>query len=984
MAVPPAPYFTPISPHELAHDDDDASRYSAASGSVTRAGQGMSVLYGGPEHGNQIGLGAQLRALLPRVSFVPGAGRVPGGGSAAAAVQPALSAQGAVKLTRAGVAPSEPTSAPAGMPGQLLPVLADSPGPSPTPCSSRTVSLLHGDAYSPAAASSSLMGDETDDGGERDTYKDPGGGEDPNAPAAEAEPQEQLAFAGAPRRGETLRLHDSQFDERYVRLAVRGADSVQVRAQAQAQAQAQAPTEIVSVGELPPAPPYRSYASTPPPCEDRTTATAMHISIPREIPSVSLSPQWRSRGWRQTLRQRARFRDSSPGAAGADLEAERTPPFAHYSPGGSLQPPTQSFLAFQNRKRAAARGEAYRQSRMSRGDRHQSQHQRKGAAAAGHGPYIHNWGMPTHWPQETTAPHRQHPYRYDPVNGSPRPDQRFASAYAGPGDGHGYARYSVNFNHPGQRPQGDDGRLPPSAFSPMTPSCRHTSGLPPGGRPRPPSSCDSDATPYGDGSGEGSLHSKSTARVSHAPNFEDLFFDLLFVANLAVYAEAQQLNSLGKVGGFLAYFCLLWWTWYSHSLFDVRFRTRPGIIKTYLVYYPQLLNRLVQVGIWVAFTTTGGQFVRLDFTSFSQIYALNRLSLALDYLIIVVDKARGVWRGSDVDGFAAPSVRLAVGAGVGAGFNGQPLPLGQAGDLERNSELYPETKRGDRMFKAHRPLVLAMMGKVPQADLARTGGLPAAVQNVTEKRRMERRLVLQRCLGPAIGLASTLVSVSALERRDPKYSHSLNSHFSVCPLPCPRQAFIWYMSSHISAGLMDANVRRSRSAQNSMGRFAVWFGATLTEIVLLFFAEWKTDMISLRHTQICERLALFAIVIVGEGFSVIGSTLNTLSPGLEKKATSGDRHFVPSDGWDMDVVMQAGATVLVLCFSFVTYYRDAMLELRHSSSLTILGWSFLHVVYFAAAALMVVGLRRLICFHSTISAFTVSGNNARLGRFVDC
>lgn len=152
----------------------------------------------------------------------------------------------------------------------------------------------------------------------------------------------------------------------------------------------------------------------------------------------------------------------------------------------------------------------------------------------------------------------------------------------------------------------------------------------------------SQPTPY---SGFGSFRSSQEGGGGAAPNFEDLFFDLLFVANLTVYSNSAQLSSLGEVGGFLGYFALLWWTWYSHCLFDVRFRTRPGLVKSGLVFYPQYCTRLCTIGVWVAFTTTAGQFSRGDFVSFSEIYALNRLVLGLDYFVIAVDQfRRDGWR----------------------------------------------------------------------------------------------------------------------------------------------------------------------------------------------------------------------------------------------------------------------------------------------------------------------------------------------------
>jgi hypothetical protein len=156
-------------------------------------------------------------------------------------------------------------------------------------------------------------------------------------------------------------------------------------------------------------------------------------------------------------------------------------------------------------------------------------------------------------------------------------------------------------------------------------------------------------------------------------------------------------------------------------------------------------------------------------------------------------------------------------------------------------------------------------------------------------------------------------------------------------------------------------------------RFIVWAFATIIEMVLIFIAEWACQFSSLRHTHICERLALFAIVILGEGFSSLGQVLNLLAPGLKIKPLDGSSvHSVRNDGWDADVVMQTTSAVLILCCAFITYYRDAAIEMKNRSSLLIVTWSYVHIIYFAAAALLIIGLKRLIAFHNTFSAVTVS------------
>lgn len=146
------------------------------------------------------------------------------------------------------------------------------------------------------------------------------------------------------------------------------------------------------------------------------------------------------------------------------------------------------------------------------------------------------------------------------------------------------------------------------------------------------------------------------------------------------------------------------------------------------------------------------------------------------------------------------------------------------------------------------------------------------------------------------------------------------------------------------------------------------------ETVVLVWVE-ASSALSTHHlgqTPICERLALFALVILGQGFVSLGQLLNSLSPGLKIPSHENPSRQVAQGGWDGIVVVNTCSAVLIICCAFVTYYRDAETEIRRKTvkSLTILGWSGVHVLYFASAALLVVGLKRLLALQSVVSAFT--------------
>lgn len=154
----------------------------------------------------------------------------------------------------------------------------------------------------------------------------------------------------------------------------------------------------------------------------------------------------------------------------------------------------------------------------------------------------------------------------------------------------------------------------------------------------------------------------------------------------------------------------------------------------------------------------------------------------------------------------------------------------------------------------------------------------------------------------------------------------------------------------------------------------MWLTAITVETLVLIWVETRPSLTKhhLGHTPICERLALFALVILGQGFVAMGQLLNSISPGLKIPSMADPSRSIPQGGWDVIVVLNTCSAVLIICCAFVTYYRDADTQIRRKTvrRLTILGWSAVHVLYFASAALLVVGLKRLLALQSVVSAFT--------------
>ncbi|KAF2842432.1 hypothetical protein M501DRAFT_1029138 [Patellaria atrata CBS 101060] len=51
----------------------------------------------------------------------------------------------------------------------------------------------------------------------------------------------------------------------------------------------------------------------------------------------------------------------------------------------------------------------------------------------------------------------------------------------------------------------------------------------------------------------------------------ELFYDLFFVANLSTFSSLLEINDKSSLTAYIGFFCLLWFTWYQVSLYDVRF-----------------------------------------------------------------------------------------------------------------------------------------------------------------------------------------------------------------------------------------------------------------------------------------------------------------------------------------------------------------------------------------------------------------------------
>ncbi|KAK4624526.1 hypothetical protein CLAFUW4_06423 [Fulvia fulva] len=79
----------------------------------------------------------------------------------------------------------------------------------------------------------------------------------------------------------------------------------------------------------------------------------------------------------------------------------------------------------------------------------------------------------------------------------------------------------------------------------------------------------------------------------------ELFYDLFFVANLTVFTNVHEVNDGETLKQYIGFFCVLWFTWYQVSLYDVRFSTDSVFERS---------AKAIQFLVMIGFAITGPKF----------------------------------------------------------------------------------------------------------------------------------------------------------------------------------------------------------------------------------------------------------------------------------------------------------------------------------------------------------------------------------------
>ncbi|KIW01884.1 uncharacterized protein PV09_06731 [Verruconis gallopava] len=124
----------------------------------------------------------------------------------------------------------------------------------------------------------------------------------------------------------------------------------------------------------------------------------------------------------------------------------------------------------------------------------------------------------------------------------------------------------------------------------------------------------------------------------HEASTIELFYDLFFVANLAYFTAMHQHVDAPSVLNYLKLFTLMWFTWLSTILYDVRFVADS-------VY--NRVCKLVHFGVMAGFVFAGPVFDKYDkavdqryYKAFALVLFVSRIVIAVQYIVVMWQSRR--------------------------------------------------------------------------------------------------------------------------------------------------------------------------------------------------------------------------------------------------------------------------------------------------------------------------------------------------------
>lgn len=178
------------------------------------------------------------------------------------------------------------------------------------------------------------------------------------------------------------------------------------------------------------------------------------------------------------------------------------------------------------------------------------------------------------------------------------------------------------------------------------------------------------------------------------------------------------------------------------------------------------------------------------------------------------------------------------------------------------------------------------------------------------------------------------------------------------------------MASLVASGLLWILSRLlPRSNGVTAPLLVMWIVGVLVEAGAQILNELSGVLSPLGRGVLPERLVLFGLIILGEGFTGIAETLNRISPGAKLRHEALGGAAIESGGWSGDTILQAVSCVLIVILQFGGYFHRATSEIDCASVFIVL-WAYIHVLLHMSSALLVIGLKKILSFQNTLNAMT--------------
>ncbi|KAJ9475652.1 hypothetical protein PHBOTO_005715 [Pseudozyma hubeiensis] len=181
------------------------------------------------------------------------------------------------------------------------------------------------------------------------------------------------------------------------------------------------------------------------------------------------------------------------------------------------------------------------------------------------------------------------------------------------------------------------------------------------------------------------------------------------------------------------------------------------------------------------------------------------------------------------------------------------------------------------------------------------------------------------------------------------------------------QTRVLSIASLVASGLLWILSRFVRHNGVTAPLLVMWILGVALKAAVQMVNELGGVLSPLGSSVLPERLVLFGLIVLGEGFTGISETLNKMSPGAKLRNEASGGVAIESGGWSADTILQAASCVLIVILQFGGYFHRATSRIDLSSVLIVL-WAYIHVVLHMASALLVIGLKKILSFMNTLNA----------------